>query len=253
MSAVTGRVFALDERPDLEDAARAINPDALPEFMHHDAAVNRVWDELFVRFAGFQVAVCEGEGRVVAAGNSVPLFWDGELDGLPGGVAEAIGRGAGDLESGRAPTVASALLAVVDPEHQGRGLSAVVLRAMRDVAAGKGLGALIAPVRPTMKDRYPLTPMERYWRWERDDGLPFDPWLRVHRRLGAGFLRVAPRSMRVTGTVGEWEGWTGMRFPESGPYVVPGALCPVRMDLERDVGLYEEPNVWMRHPAAVKN
>lgn len=54
--------------------------------------------------------------------------------------------------------------------------------------------------------------------------------------------------MTVTGTVGEWEGWTGMRFPESGPYVVPGALCPVRMDLERDLGTYEEPNVWMRHP-----
>lgn len=123
----------------------------------------------------------------------------------------------------------------------------MVLRAMKDVAAGWGLSALIAPVRPTLKDRYPLTPMERYILWERDDGLPLDPWLRVHRRLGAEFLRVAPRSMEITGTVSEWEGWTGMRFPETGPYVVPGALCPVRMDLERDVGVYDEPNVWMRH------
>ncbi len=248
---MTWRVFTLDERPDLEGAARTISPDVLPEFMHHDAAVNGIWDELFVRFAGSQVAVCDDEDRVVAAGNSVPLFWDGELDGLPGGVGEAIGRGVGDLGSGRTPTVASALLATVAPDHQGRGLSTVVLRAMREVTAGRGLGALIAPVRPTLKDRYPLIPMERYARWEREDGLPFDPWLRVHRRLGAEFLRVAPRSMTITGTVGEWEGWTGMRFPESGPYVVPGALCPVRMDLERDLGTYEEPNVWMRHPIGV--
>ena len=241
------KVFTLEERPDLEGAARSISPDVLPEFMHHDAVVNRSWGELFGRFAGFQVAVCDGD-RVVAAGNSIPLMWNRELDDLPGGVGETVERGVGDLESGRTPTVASALLAMVSPGYQGRGLSSVVLRAMKEAAAGRGLSALIAPVRPTTKDRYPLTPMERYGRWRRDDGLPFDPWLRVHRRLGAEILRVAPRSMRIMGTIGEWETWTGMRFPETGPYVVPGALCPVQMDLERDLGVYEEPNVWMRHP-----
>ena len=39
-----------------------------------------------------------------------------------------------------------------------------------------------------------------------------------------------------------------MRFPESGAYVVPGALQPVVMDLEQNYGVYEEPNVWMHHP-----
>lgn len=39
-----------------------------------------------------------------------------------------------------------------------------------------------------------------------------------------------------------------MHFPESDAYVVPGALRPVVMDLERDPGIYEEPNVWMGHP-----
>jgi hypothetical protein len=39
-----------------------------------------------------------------------------------------------------------------------------------------------------------------------------------------------------------------MRFPESGPYVVPGTLQPVRIDREQDEGRYEDPNVWMRHP-----
>ncbi len=220
----------------------------LPEFIHHDATVNRHWNNLFTNFAGFQIAVCGEDGRVVAAGNSVPLLWDGKLDGLPGGVGEAIERGLEDLDAGRAPTVSSALLATVAPGRQGLGLSSVVLRAMKDVAAERGLSALIAPVRPTLKDRYPLTTMERYVGWEREDGLPLDPWLRVHRRLGAEFLRVAPEAMRITGTVGEWEDWTKMRFPESGAYVVPGALNPVEMDLERDLGRYEEPNVWMRHP-----
>jgi hypothetical protein len=39
-----------------------------------------------------------------------------------------------------------------------------------------------------------------------------------------------------------------MSFSESGPYVVPGALQPVRMDVDRNEGRYEDPNVWMRHP-----
>ncbi len=63
-------------------------------------------------------------------------------------------------------------------------------------------------------------------------------------------MRVAPRSMVITGTVSEWEGWTGMRLPESDDYVVPGALTPVSIDVERDLGSYVEPNVWMRHPVA---
>lgn len=43
-----------------------------------------------------------------------------------------------------------------------------------------------------------------------------------------------------------------MRFPESGKYVVPGALEPVVIDIESDIGLYIEPNVWMYHPVDVK-
>ena len=40
------------------------------------------------------------------------------------------------------------------------------------------------------------------------------------------------------------------RFPESGTYVVAGAFQPVKIDVRRDIGRYEEANVWMRHPIA---
>jgi hypothetical protein len=241
------RVFTLSERPDLAPRVRALS-DTFPEYMHHDATVNRYWDNLFADFAGFQISICDAEDRVVAAGNCIPVSWDGTTGGLPSGLDDVLERGVGDLGAGRAPTVVSALLALVPHEHRGRGLSSMVLGAMKGVAAENGLGAMIAPVRPTLKEKYPLTPMERYVHWKRDDGLPFDPWLRVHRRLEAEFLSVAPRSMVIEGTVSEWEEWTGMLFPESDAYVVQGALRPVVMDLERDLGVYEEPNVWMHHP-----
>jgi hypothetical protein len=91
--------------------------------------------------------------------------------------------------------------------------------------------------------------MERYIAWRRPDGTHFDPWLRTHERLGAEIVKVAPQSTRVPGSVGEWEEWTEMAFPETGAYVVPGALVPVEIDREREEGLYVEPNVWMVHPA----
>jgi len=38
-----------------------------------------------------------------------------------------------------------------------------------------------------------------------------------------------------------------MAFPDSGSYVVEGALVPVEIDRGKGVGRYVEPNVWMRH------
>ena len=119
---------------------------------------------------------------------------------------------------------------------------------MKAIGETHGFDAMIAPVRPTLKSRYPLTPMERYIQWQNDDGLPFDAWIRVHVRLGAEIVKVCSQSMRITGTVDDWEQWAEMRFPESGTYVVPGALVPIEIDRDTNQGTYVEPNVWMRHP-----
>jgi hypothetical protein len=135
----------------------------------------------------------------------------------------------------------------VDARQQGRGLSGLIIQGMARAAARAGLECLIAPVRPTWKERYPLAPLERYAAWLREDGLPFDPWIRLHVRLGATILGLAPRSLDVRGTLSQWEEWAAMAFPASGDYVVPGALVPVTMDRELDEGRYIEPNVWMRH------
>ena len=147
----------------------------------------------------------------------------------------------------RRATALCALAAIVDPSCRGRGLSRLVVEALKAVGAQHRLADLIVPVRPSHKSRYPLVPMERYLAWVNADGLPFDPWVRVHARLGASTLWIAPRSMVITAMVTEWEEWAQMRFPESGSYVVPGALQLVAIDRATDEGRYEEPNVWMHH------
>lgn len=72
--------------------------------------------------------------------------------------------------------------------------------------------------------------------------------MRVHERLGARVSTPLPESMLITGTVGDWESWTGLTFPETGDYVFPEGLATVRIDVEKDLGSYWEPNVWMVHP-----
>ena len=94
-------------------------------------------------------------------------------------------------------------MAAVDPAYGGRGLGGLVLEAMKEAGRSAGLGVLIAPVRPTMKHLYPLTPIEDYIRWKTTRGEAFDPWLRAHERLGARRLKDAPRSMVITGSVAE--------------------------------------------------
>jgi hypothetical protein len=135
----------------------------------------------------------------------------------------------------------------IPPRHQRRSLSRTMIAAMAGIAADHGLQDLIAPVRPSSKERYPLTPIERYASWTREDGLPFDPWMRVHARLGGETLRPERESLYIEGSVREWEEWNEMVFPESGEYVFPRGLAPLTIDREHDVGRYWEPNVWIRH------
>ena len=94
-----------------------------------------------------------------------------------------------------------------------------------------------------------MTPIDTYVRWRRTDGQLLDPWMRVHERLGARVATTLPRSLRITGSVAEWESWTGLVFPEPGDYVFPEGLATVHIDTDADQGSYWEPNAWMVHPA----
>ena len=236
------RVFTYAERPDLGERTGEVE-DSWPEFMGEGKTLLRHWAKLREQLPELQLVLWDDERDVVVGyGRTIPAR---EAEGLPGGVDDMLETWFGDGVRPE-PDVLSAMVAVLDRNRRGEGLSGLLIEAMRDLAGHAGFRSLIAPVRPTWKERYPLTPMERYVHWTREDGLPFDPWIRLHVRLGAELLEVCPASMRIEGTREDWEGWTGMSFPDDGEYAVPGALVPLRFADGR--GTYVEPNVWMRHP-----
>jgi hypothetical protein len=135
---------------------------------------------------------------------------------------------------------------MVAPRLQGLGVSRRMLCAVRNNARRLGFALRYAPLRPTEKDKEPLTPFADYVQRRRADGLPGDAWIRTHIRAGADVVKIAPRSMVVAGTITEWRAWTGLDFHASGLATVPGALCPIHVSLEQNHAVYVEPNLWLR-------
>lgn len=69
-------------------------------------------------------------------------------------------------------------------------------------------------------------------------------------KAGAEILKVAPKSMVISGSLEEWRDWTGLPFDRTGEVIVPKALVPVQCVVEHDYAVYVEPNVWVRHDLA---
>jgi GNAT superfamily N-acetyltransferase len=231
------------------DLVRGLTKEVWPEFMLHDQVANDLWHELLDRFAEYQLALYDAQNkRATAMANSFPLRWEGPLEALPeGGWDWAFLKAVEDNKQGLVPNLHSAIQIMVRPDYQGQGLSMPMVQAVRALTKLKGLQSLIIPIRPSEKDKYPLTSLDDYITWETKQGLPFDPWLRVHVRAGGKIIKVCHESKVIRGSQAEWEQWTGMKFPQSGQYVIDGALNPMKMNVEKDEGVYIEPNVWMVH------
>jgi GNAT superfamily N-acetyltransferase len=230
-------LFRYADRPDLREVRRAALNE-FPEFMNHNAMGSRYWGRLYEDFPEFQLGLVD-DGELVAEVHALPVPVDG--DQLPSGWDEAFERG---MEAGGG-NVLSLLAISVSSTRRGGGIATRLIGAAREAAEQAGLESVIAPVRPTLKERYPLIPIEEFVTWRRADGTHVDPWLRVHERVGGTIERAAPRSMLIEAPVTDWEQWTEMAFPADGTYVVPGMLAP--LEVQDGVGVHVEPNVWVRH------
>jgi hypothetical protein len=239
-------VVTSGDRHDLDEEARAAFREVWPEFIFHDPVSNAHTERVERYFPRFDIMLLE-DGEVVAGGWGVPMAWSGAVEDLPEGYDGALVSSVEGFENEVKPDTLSVMAAAVKTGRQRGGYAGQVLSALRSRASEAGLSRVIAPVRPALKSKYPLTPMSRFAEWRREDGLHIDPWIRTHERMGASILGPAARSMVITGTVAEWSSWTGMTFPETDKYVVPDALDLVSVSVEEDTGTYEETNLWMRH------
>jgi GNAT superfamily N-acetyltransferase len=250
-SSVPLTISTLAARPDLAQQMWEMPEGAWPEFMLWDPVASLYFDHLVSDFSEYVLVATPPDhpDHVIARGLSVPFAFDfGNRRELPAGGWDCVIRWAhADRAEGRAPNLVSALEITIRPGLQGSGLSAAMVQAMRENAGRLGFSTLVAPVRPNRKHLEPFVPMAGYIARLRPDGLPDDPWLRVHARLGAEIVGVCPTSMTVTGTLAQWREWTNLPFDTDGEIEVPGALAPVVVRTAYDHAVYVEPNVWVRH------
>lgn len=240
-------ISTLSERPDL-GSDKWDSSAAWPEFMLKDPTADLYYNRYERLFPDLALVAEDPHhpGAVAARGLAIPFAFDGETL-PPGGWDTVIRWGIQDHIDGTTPTHVSALEISIRPEYQGRGLARSMVEAMRAAAVRRGVNELVAPVRPNQKSLEPLTSMSDYVQRTRSDGLPEDAWLRTHVRAGGEIVGIAPYAMTIVAPLDDWREWTGLPFDKPAPTLVEGALVPVIVDLDRDLGIYVEPNVWVRH------
>lgn len=235
-------VEKLSDNKKLVDVINKLHSEPWPIFLSEDSWVKKYWQRLYQVYPEYQL-LFRINSEYVGVANSAPIYWNGNIDDLPAGFDEAIKI---IIEENKKPNILCGLAVVISKNYLGKGISSKIINNLKKLAKSYGYSNLILPVRPILKSQYPTILMDNYINWKKNN-LPFDPWLRVHIKIGGEILKMANPSMIVRGTVSDWQRWTGMYFGESNKYIIQGALNPVNIDLENDLGEYIEPNVWVLH------
>jgi len=207
-----------------------------------------LYDKLMRTYPQYQYAMIDAATeRLVCNLMSVPLAFTEDDSQLPDeGWDWAITTG---LEQARDKTLPKNALCVlemtIDPDFQGKMLSKRMLKHVLEKTREQGFERIFGPARPNDKVAYPNIDIEKYVTWRVEKGRHQDAWLRFHEMMTGRIEKPCARSMTVTGSVADWEAWAQKKFPDSGDYIVGGALSLLHIDRETDTGLYVEPNVWM--------
>lgn len=235
----------------LKKAACSIEQSAWNDlgYLNYTRAHYELYASLLQDYADYQLCLVDEErGYPVAVANCVPVSCSGSDDLPPEGWDWVVENAAKCKRSGGA-NMLGALAISVPTIYRSKGYARIMIRALLDLASEKGLNGLIAPVRPSKKADHPNVSIYDYVTWTDGSGRNYDPWLRSHLACGGKLVRPCERSMVVDEHIGFWESWTKQKFVNSGPYELEGALAPVNINVERQTGRYEEPNVWVAYQA----
>jgi GNAT superfamily N-acetyltransferase len=238
------------DSPALKKAASSIEQAAWNElgYLNYTRAHYEFYSELLDAYPEYQLCLVDEEtGYPVAVANCVPFACSGP-DELPPEGWDWVVETAARTKHSRV-NMLGALAISVPAVHRSKGYARLMIRSLVDLAEAKGLRGLVAPVRPTGKVRHPWVPIDDYITWTDATGRVYDPWLRSHLSAGGKLIGPCERSMVVQEPIAFWENWSKQQFKESGAYALEGGLAPVQIDLARQTGTYQEPNVWVAYAA----
>ena len=239
------RLFTLAQRPELAKSSNLLHMDAWPRYFQGDKTLQTYWPRLNQDFPEYQFVLTDRDDLVVAAGNAVPIYWDGSIAGLPAGWDEGLERAFAGATSGGVANTFFILAGVVAQTHRNKGLSSCLIKGFKALAKGFAFEKVLVAVRPTGKTDHPELDFDIWCNTRREDGLLADNWLRMHEVAGGEILKLCERSQLVEGSFAEWLEWTGVDL-SAGQSITETLQAP-EIDAARRVARYYDPSVWVEH------
>ena len=234
-------VTTIAERPDLADECTRLHTGVFPKYMRYQPLSVRP----IIKYFNYMVIFLQDE-KVIAVGGLMPMQWNGNKDELPT-YPNLVKDGINIQDEQKQFNCLGALFAAISSNHQGKGLSYQLILEMKKMAKMAGCEHLMLPIRPTLKCQYPYSTLSEYLKLRRDDGSYYDPWVRVHHKLGGEIVNLMEECDIFSGPINEWEKVTDQKFRQSGSYIVPRALSPLEIDVAKNVGTISEGNIWIKH------
>jgi hypothetical protein len=220
---------------------------AFPPIISKSAVIIKNWRTLENYFPEYQHYLILSSGELIGFINTIPFQFNKPLKDLPSrGWDWMFKRGIADYENKRSPNYIGGLQVIIRSKYQGLGYSKMILDHSKSVLKSSEFLNLVIPIRPTKKHLFPNMSMTTYIKKKVESKI-YDPWIRAHVNSGAEIIKVCEDSMLITGDLIFWETILNKRIVKSGDYLLKGALSPIKIDFENNIGEYREPNIWIKY------
>lgn len=220
---------------------------AFPSVISESQVIKNNWSRLENYFPELQLFLISGEGEIIGFINTVPFQFNRPETELPNeGWDWMLETGISGFENNRAPNSLGGLQIIVIKKYQNSGYSKPILEYAKKFLTASNLSKFFIPIRPTRKHEFPEMSMSDYLNLKDKDRV-YDPWIRTHLKSGAEIIKVCENSMSVKGDLKFWETILNKPIEKSGKYLTSGILSPITIDVEKDSGEYNEPNIWIQY------
>lgn len=240
-------IYTLAQMPYKINAVHKINSQVWPEYFKYNKMTKEYWPILFDEYLKYQIVILSEDDEVVAAGNTIPIYWDGKDENIPIGWDEALRIGI-EKDYDKKPNTLLVLAGIIPKEHQGKGLSSLILNSFKILAKSFKLDKILVPVRPIEKKKFPMMTIDDYSKKLDEKGLLYDNWLRVHQHVGGRIIRSEEKSQTVVAPINEWKRWINVEsLEENNECYHDECLSKISIDVNNGVGIYYDPCIWVEH------
>tara|TARA_B110000967_G_C18829679_1_gene533354 strand:- start:129 stop:917 length:789 start_codon:yes stop_codon:yes gene_type:complete len=190
--------------------------------------------------------------ELMAHGILGKIIWDESIEDLPkdGWTGTTIRAYENELSNKKTNTFVGLFVHVIKKFREKK-LSGVIVEEMKKLAK-KDNKSLIIPLRPPLRyeQNYCAMDFKDFCNLKRDDGLPKDPWLRLHAKLNAKNLKISNTSHQRSMSISSFYNLFGdKKISKTGYYKfkIFGNWHNVYADLNLNIIVMNEGCQWVQH------